>query len=292
MKPLSRRKRYAYLVFCYALFLILIPVIVLYAEGYRIVPGPSLVKTGGIYIYETTNGASIFIDNKKTARLSALSDNFFIQRLIPGIYNVRVQKDGFFPWEKEIAVYDGRVSENASFLLPEKIYFTNISATSTLRAEESIKLVQEAEVLFSEKDTTNLLTNGQVLLLENLSRKVFTVVYSEKNDIFLVGGKEKTLEVLWRGSGRLPYFFCLYDMCSDSFSAFYLDQKILDADFYPKREDVSVIRLTDGIYVAELDRTPLQHIRMIYEGENLDFRLSDNRIYVKDGKYIYTAPLP
>ena len=65
-----------------------------------------------------------------------------------------------------------------------------------------------------------------------------------------------------------------------------LDERILHVDFYPGRDDVILYTLSDGIYVAEIDKRPWPVRERIIYGDNIDFRIENNNIYIKEGGVI------
>ena len=74
--------------------------IVFFANGYQIsTKGKiSVLSTGIISATSKPKGASVYIDNK----LLATTDNAI--NLPPGNYNIRIVKDGYLPWQKNIEV--------------------------------------------------------------------------------------------------------------------------------------------------------------------------------------------
>jgi len=97
-------------------FLILTPAISFYASGYSLGNGLSLQKTGILILKSEPSGAKIYINNK-------LQQNFInkffnkdqgflttpqkIKALIPGDYIIKVEKDGYWPWEKKLTIKPG-----------------------------------------------------------------------------------------------------------------------------------------------------------------------------------------
>ena len=84
------------------------------AKGYRISPeGQGIVGTGIITISSEPDAASVFLDGHLTTATNAT-----ISSLTPKKYSVRVVKEGFIPWENNIAVKEGLVSEVKVTLFP------------------------------------------------------------------------------------------------------------------------------------------------------------------------------
>ncbi len=66
---------------------------------------------------------------------------------------------------------------------------------------------------------------------------------------------------------------------------------ILRFDFYPDNSDLVVLTLEDGIYVEEIDDRGWQNIQPLYLKANIDMRVHDSHIYVKDGLYFFEVML-
>lgn len=87
---------------------------VLLAKGYVFSPTQNrIIGTGIISITSQPDSASVFIDGHLTTATNAT-----ISSLPPKKYNIRIVKEGLIPWEKEIEVKAGLVSELKVVLFP------------------------------------------------------------------------------------------------------------------------------------------------------------------------------
>ncbi|MEK9175837.1 MAG: PEGA domain-containing protein [Patescibacteria group bacterium] len=89
--------------------------VVLYGKGYRFGFGEGKVELNGTGILVTKSipdGASVFVDGK----LKTATDNTI--NLAPGQYQVKIEKEGYFPWEKKIKVQTEAVSRAEALLIP------------------------------------------------------------------------------------------------------------------------------------------------------------------------------
>jgi len=98
------------------LFLTLTPAIMLYAAGYRLGKnGLSVQRTGMFIIDSKPKGAKIFIDGKlqKTWSISMFNESkdittpAKIKNLLPGEYNLKLELDGYWSWQKKLTVSPG-----------------------------------------------------------------------------------------------------------------------------------------------------------------------------------------
>lgn len=94
------------------IFMIVAPAIILYSQGYRFdVKKMMFVETGAIYLKVYPEEATIFLDNEKQKETSFFSRDLLIQNLLPQNYLIRIEKEGYHSWEKNIEVQVGLASE-------------------------------------------------------------------------------------------------------------------------------------------------------------------------------------
>lgn len=90
--------------------------VILYAQGYRFSqdnPTFSLQETGLLVLTSEPDGAKVFIDGN----LATATDDTI--NLNEGTYDVKIEKDGYFPWQKNIPIKKGVVSEAQVKLFPK-----------------------------------------------------------------------------------------------------------------------------------------------------------------------------
>lgn len=98
------------------LFLVMTPAVMLYAAGYRLAKnGLAIQKTGMFIIDSKPKGAKIFIDGRaKTSRSGPLFNKkkfvatpAKIKNLLPGEYNLKLELEGYWDWQKKLTVKPG-----------------------------------------------------------------------------------------------------------------------------------------------------------------------------------------
>ncbi len=99
------------------LFLMVIAttIIILYGKGYRFgfdTGTPAISGTGLLVVTSSPDGAQVFVNG----HLTTATDNTI--NLAPGDYDVKIFKDGYFPWQKKIAIKKEVVSKADALLLP------------------------------------------------------------------------------------------------------------------------------------------------------------------------------
>ncbi len=84
-----------------ALFLISAPFILLYASGYKYnAKKNKFEKTGGLVVNTTIKNTSLFVNG----RAYGTGQEFRIQNLLPGEYEIKISKSGYFDWQKKLPV--------------------------------------------------------------------------------------------------------------------------------------------------------------------------------------------
>lgn len=122
MKKKTRRQLFW---ICVILFLVISPVLLLYANGWRITPEGSIKRVGGIFVSAGTTGAEVFLDGELEKRTNLLQQGVFVQGLTPRTTSVIVAKEGYWPWTKDLDIKEQFVTEARAFLVP--IDITGIS---------------------------------------------------------------------------------------------------------------------------------------------------------------------
>ena len=87
------------------LFFISAPILILYASGFRYdIKRQKLIKTGNIFL-ETQGQSNITISLNNAKIDQELNKKAFIKNVIPDTYTISLEKPGYFPWQKKLAVY-------------------------------------------------------------------------------------------------------------------------------------------------------------------------------------------
>jgi hypothetical protein len=107
-------RRLIFIVFV-GLFIVLVPAIILYAWGinFNLNKG-NFFDTGGIYLKSVPAKADIYIDGTLKGKT-----NDFVRGLRPKIYDVKIIKDEYYAWQKNLIVEPSLVTKaNSIFLIP------------------------------------------------------------------------------------------------------------------------------------------------------------------------------
>ncbi len=297
--PKARRM---YFIAFAVLFIALIPVIVLYAMGYRIDRGVDgvwkVVETGGISLSEVPKNAEVYFEYQKQKPESLLNKSFFVQDLTPRSYLVVVARDGYWSWAKHLPVYEKRVTHASPFLIPKKPtlvpvqefiidrsitdgVFSFFQSTSTQEENPDYKDVVE---LFATS------TPGTY----DMNRLVYKDISLWKSG--------KSLFADWVGERKsIPEFLCSDTVvlrsgtttldCGLPIEFAKITKPPLRLDFFPERNDVVIYSTADGIFVHEIDRRPDQNIQPLFTGPDVDFRIDNETIYLKNKDQYFEVSL-
>jgi len=101
-----------------AIFLIIGPSIIMYSQGYRFdIKKFQFVETGGIYIKAFPEEADLYINDEYINKTSFFTRDILIQNLLPENYNIRIEKEGYHFWEKNLEIESKKVTEAKYIIL-------------------------------------------------------------------------------------------------------------------------------------------------------------------------------
>ncbi|MHB0977914.1 MAG: hypothetical protein ACYC1K_00695 [Minisyncoccota bacterium] len=284
IQPLSRKKRRGYILFFSFLFIVITPILILYATGYRLTDTFSLGRTGGLYITAEQSGIQIYVNNKLIKETGIFQKNIFVQNLAPGTFVIETHKDGLISWKKELAVYPETVTEAHTFMLPKDVTlneilpFIDTDGTPTT----SVKFLKNKNPEFVEINSLFLPPKIiKTAATTTPDTKVLGKLYLKK----ILG----RIHAQWMGNpDEKPLYFCQDNVCKKEI-VIQTPSPVGAFDFFPGRSDLVIVVLDSGIYVSEIDDRSGQNIQPMLNGENLDMRVKDNIIYVKKENAFFSA---
>lgn len=295
--PLKIRRRY--FIGLLITFIVFAPLLVLYASGYRVTSDFRIIKTGGIYVEVPVSGASFFVNDMFEGQGSLFQKSFFIQNLVPRTYTVRIDREGYHDWRKEVDVYPQLITHGKALMLPkepERIRLVPITATTSVATttEEIYEEVVDTEYdallalfaatstgvhAFSEGATTTILYNNA------------TTTVRELGDIGIWRDKVG-LHAWWLGDEeRLPYFFCELTTCRREILVSEEGDRIRHFDFLSNENQFVIVEWPDGVFVTELDTRSPQNVQPLYPIAGAQFRVVGGDIYVLDTEKLFRVEL-
>ncbi|HZE86674.1 MAG TPA: PEGA domain-containing protein [Methylomirabilota bacterium] len=121
----SIRRQIAISLFVLFLLVISTILVILYGKGYRFgfqQGEPKLSKTGILQVTSKPTGAQVYVDG----HLTTATDNSL--NLTPGKYTIKISKDGYNDWQKDIEIQREVVIDEDALLLPKAPTLQSISA--------------------------------------------------------------------------------------------------------------------------------------------------------------------
>ena len=103
------------------LYLLISPILIVYSLGYRVdFVNKKLVGTGGIYLKIWPQQSQISVGEKINKETSLFSNELLIQGLLPKTYKITAKKEGYYDWEKDLAVENQQVTRIDNITLIKK----------------------------------------------------------------------------------------------------------------------------------------------------------------------------
>ncbi|PIP28906.1 hypothetical protein COZ84_03455 [Candidatus Kuenenbacteria bacterium CG_4_8_14_3_um_filter_39_15] len=179
-------RRIIYLIFM-AVFLIVLPLIILSATGYRFNSKKNLLqKTGIIFLETKPKNVNVYLNSQLVEQSTPVR----LKYLLPNKYEITVSKEGYFPWQKKIDVYDGQTT----FLQYVRLFKNNIQP----------ELLMPDEIIGMKKNNDDKLglvkKNGELWFLSvyDLNSKIEKQLFESPSEI-------KKFEFVDNGNGILVY---------------------------------------------------------------------------------------
>jgi hypothetical protein len=148
--------------------------VVLLGRGYNLNfngSGPILAGTGLLVATSSPDGAQVIING----HLTTATDNTI--NLVPGDYDVKIYKEGYFPWEKKITVKKEVVSKADALLYPTAPQLTSITSVGVLNPVIDPSLSKIAYAVASQSAVKNGIyvldmSARPILTLQNASSQI------------------------------------------------------------------------------------------------------------------------
>lgn len=300
MEGMSQSKRNMYFYGLVLVFLISAPLIALYATGYRISSDLELIETGGIHVDVQRSGASFFLDDSFEGEGTLFQKSFFVQNLKPGTHSARVEKEGYFSWEKQLEVFPTVITEARSLLILEEPKLTAIARTIE-RVEEETEdgtrisrpvpnpAYEAIFAVFNATSTDRAALTGRATTAIQYNGTSTTVYLKDSIGLW---HDDTGLHAWWlNGEDELPYAFCRHNECERHITVWDNPREIRHFDFLPKDNLFILLERRDGIYVTEVDTRAPQNTFPLYPREGARMHVVDNRIYILDDATLFELKL-
>ncbi len=177
-------------VVCLIGFLISVPTVILYSQGYRIDwKTRKITLTGGVYFSVLPKSANVYIDNKFVKKTDQIFGSVLIQNLNPGQYLVEIKKPGLFTWQKNLEVKPQKVTEAENIILfPEKTDFGLISN----QVQDFYPSPDGKKAILKKTDSL-----GWYLTIYDLEKNLEQIIAKQKDINKSAGGNASFLDLIW-----------------------------------------------------------------------------------------------
>ncbi|MEA1936780.1 MAG: hypothetical protein U9N04_01565 [Patescibacteria group bacterium] len=140
-KRSADKKFEIYFYACVVMFFILLAIILYYSFGYKYnINNGKTVQVGAIIIKTEPVKSDLYINGellKNNILGNLFSDYTKMENLNPEIYNVRIEKNNYFSWEKNIAVQGGYITELKNIVLLKNNYKREVLLNGIVTNTES-----------------------------------------------------------------------------------------------------------------------------------------------------------
>lgn len=274
MQPMSKRRRRLYLYALVAVFILFLPLVMFYANGYRFQSGLGFVRTGGVIISVSKSDALLSLNGVEVGTSGFLRHNFYIDNLSPGVYQVLVKSEGDHPWHRTLEVEPELVTDAQAFLVSVEI--------------TSVKLVDAALVASSSATTTPHATYEsyrKAFLPSSGTSTPLVALHKPVSEVVAV--RDGNVSVLWTDQGTVPPSrFCRApSSCGVEIPIESGKQTAVNAEFFGG--GVVYATKEGGVFLKEIDIRPEPLSVQLYPVRGAEFRVVDGHLIVKDGTTLY-----
>jgi hypothetical protein len=131
------------------IFLIVTPALVLYARGFKIDwKNKTLVKTGALVVRTEPTKAQVYLNDELHTSTTPANVRF----LMPGDYNIRIEKEGYQSWTKRLSIKSQLVTWtnlNREYIA---LFFKNPELTKTIQIKTATISNNQNEIIYIGTD--------------------------------------------------------------------------------------------------------------------------------------------
>jgi len=279
MQPLSPIVRRLYLTLFMILFAAMLPAVIFYADGWRYKPGFGFVRTGGIYIGVPYADADVSVNGEHIGRSGFLDRSFYLGDLAPASYTVRVERDQYRPWSRQLIVEEQLVTDARALLIPIEITPIRLMVATSSASEntETIRIVPR----------TTITEYAAIFAATTTASTTIPVDEQEGIGLFLEKG---VLTARWIQENSFPPSqFCQQpSVCTDTI-VIENTTRVVDAHFF--RGGVVYVTDVGEVHFIEADVRPTPLHLLFFEAPKAQVRIIDDALVVKSGTDYYEISL-
>ncbi|MDD3292897.1 MAG: PEGA domain-containing protein [Candidatus Pacebacteria bacterium] len=182
-------KKIAFFILLIAFFIIATGLLI-DAQGFRFdFKTKQFVKVGGINVKSVISDVNVYINNEHKGKTNTFSKEILIQKLIPGEYNIKIEKENYYSWEKTLKVEAQKVTK------AENVYLFQKNITFEIKKENinNLFLSENKQNIIYLTNNQEIIFNNNIVLNSNNSKKYFksieNIEFFPENKLILIKGK-------------------------------------------------------------------------------------------------------
>ncbi|MCG2693929.1 hypothetical protein L6259_01440 [Candidatus Parcubacteria bacterium] len=251
-----------------AFFIISIPIILLYTGGYRYnIKKNRLEKTGNLVVNVKNKGATLYLNEKKFEN----KEEFRMQNILPGEYLIKITKEGYFDWQKKLAIE----SEITTFIKDARLFKQSLP----------INIIDKnTGALFYSPNGKLFITDIYIKKDSNYQAVIFNVETETYKKLF--SSASPLLGTAWSGDSN--------KFIIETVSGFQLFDVNGEKTELPKITNIKKIKWDEknGMVLYVENDKGIYKIDMLFNTSNLlyplsgtidDFSISGNYLYITEG---------
>ena len=258
--------KYLFKIIFYIFALLVAIYLVLLASGYKLdLERKIIIETGSIYLNSNPKDVKIYLNGK----LKSVKAPFKLSYLLPGNYQIKIEKEGFKSWEKNLSVKSGMVVYESEVTLfynqPQEELFSKVEGVRGLnlnKNKDKLLYFTDKEIFWQKTDSIQ----GDKIFGLSVGR-ILKVESNADFSKFLITSEDEVL--------KTNYLFCAEINCPDPYNLnlglnLNFDKaKLTNNDNYPL-----LLSQEGSLYAVKSD------FSKYYIGNNIfDFVFFDGKIY-------------
>ncbi|MBU1146628.1 PEGA domain-containing protein [Patescibacteria group bacterium] len=241
-------RRIVYISFI-AIFLIVTPIVILYTTGYRYnFQTNKLQKTGILILKSSPLGAKIYLNGELRKETTPAR----ITNLFPNDYTIKIEKENFYPWQKNLPIESSLTTfaENITLfekLLPAEVVENNSELFSLAPNKEKI-------IYLDKKET------GDEVWLLNFKNNKSSLIYR------ISEGKNDIVNLEWSNDNQKVLLTVNFSDATDSHKYIMINTETNEISVYQKLSDFYFTFSGVPINIADANLLPDLDVATGYSG--------------------------
>jgi hypothetical protein len=278
----QRVRKYLFLLFL-LIFLIATPLVCLYAAGYKFNSSFKIQRTGAFNINTKPTNAKIILNDKPQQdffeKYFFLNQGYIttpakLKNVLPGEYIIKLEKDGYWPWQKKLTVEPGQTTfiEHVSLFkkdLPLLLAEGNIKNFSLSPNKKMLAAISDKEVLLAKPDSEEQLSYA--FGTTTISANNYNISWSSNQEMVLIDN----------------WIFSVADWQTPIILNKILNETVKNTK-WAVGGDNNLLYFSTGKTLNVYDLTTKKETVIIDNGNIIDFMIKENTVYYinREGKFL------